>query len=112
MNRIKLAFATLALLAFGSLAGCSETVAKSPGVSDNIRKSLDQAGFKDVSISQDRDKGIVTLGGQVASENEKSQAEAIAKSFAGAQVVVGAVVLCGVGILTGVKNTRQKDPAG
>ena len=27
-------------------------------------------------------------------------------------IVVGAVVLCGVGILTGVKNTRQKDPAG
>jgi tellurite resistance protein TehA-like permease len=25
-------------------------------------------------------------------------------------IVVGAVVLCGVGILTGVKNTRQKDP--
>jgi hypothetical protein len=27
-------------------------------------------------------------------------------------IVVGAVVLCGVGILTGVKNTRQKDPVG
>jgi uncharacterized membrane protein len=27
-------------------------------------------------------------------------------------IVVGAVVLIGVGILTGVKNTRQKDPAG
>jgi hypothetical protein len=27
-------------------------------------------------------------------------------------IVAGAVVLCGVGILTGVKNTRQKDPVG
>lgn len=27
-------------------------------------------------------------------------------------IVVGAVVLLGVGILTGVKATRQKDPAG
>jgi uncharacterized membrane protein len=27
-------------------------------------------------------------------------------------IVVGAVVLIGVGILTGVKNTRQKDPVG
>jgi hypothetical protein len=27
-------------------------------------------------------------------------------------IVVGAVVLAGVGILTGVKATRQKDPAG
>jgi hyperosmotically inducible protein len=98
MNRIKMPFAILALLALGSLAGCSGTVAKSPDVSDNIRKSLDQAGFKDVSISQDRDKGIVTLGGQVASENEKSQAEAIAKSFAGAQVVADQIAVIPVGI--------------
>lgn len=27
-------------------------------------------------------------------------------------IVVGAIVLLGVGILTGVKATRQKDPAG
>jgi len=27
-------------------------------------------------------------------------------------IVVGAVVLLGAGILTGVKSTRQKDPAG
>ena len=27
-------------------------------------------------------------------------------------IVVGAVVLLGVGILTGVKATRQRDPAG
>ena len=27
-------------------------------------------------------------------------------------IVVGAVILCGIGILTGVKNTRQKDPVG
>ena len=29
------------------------------------RTSLDQAGFKDVSVSQDRDKGVVTLSGHV-----------------------------------------------
>ncbi len=27
-------------------------------------------------------------------------------------IVVGAIVLLGLGILTGVKATRQKDPAG
>jgi uncharacterized membrane protein len=27
-------------------------------------------------------------------------------------IVVGAVVLLGIGILTGVKSTRQKDPSG
>jgi hypothetical protein len=33
--------------------------AKSPDVSDNIRSSLDQAGFKNVSVKEDRDKGVV-----------------------------------------------------
>jgi len=87
----------VALLAVGILAGCSQTAAKSPDVSDSIRKSLDQAGFKDVTVSQDRDKGIVTLGGQVASENDKSQAESIAKSLAGAQVVADQIAVIPVG---------------
>jgi BON domain len=64
-----------------------------PDVSDSIRKSLDQAGFKDVTVGQDRDKGIVTLGGQVASDNDKSQAESLAKSLAGAQVVANQIAV-------------------
>jgi hypothetical protein len=47
---------------------------KSPDVSDAIRKSLDQAGLKDVSVAQDREKGVVTLAGHVAAEGDKSQA--------------------------------------
>src|ERR1700694_1003093 len=76
----------LTLLIVGTLLGCSSTT-KSPDVSDGIRKSLDQAGLKDVSENQDRDKGVVTLGGHVPSDGYKSQAESIAKSIAGGQVV-------------------------
>jgi hyperosmotically inducible protein len=97
MKTHRFSVAVVALLAAGALAGCSGTVAKSPEVSDNIRKSLDQAGFKDVSISQDRDKGIVTLGGQVGSEYDKSQAESIAKSYAGAQVVADQIAVIPAG---------------
>jgi hypothetical protein len=43
-----------------TLAGCSSTP-KSPDVSDNIRKSLDESNLKDVSVSQDREKGVVTF---------------------------------------------------
>src|ERR1035438_5811731 len=75
-----------------ALAGCAGTT-KSPDVSDGIRKSLDQAGLKDVSVSQDRDKGIVTLGGQVTSDNDKSRAESVAKSFAGIQVVANQIAV-------------------
>jgi hyperosmotically inducible protein len=87
MKTTRLFFTALTLLAAGILGGCSNTAAKSPDVSDNIRKSLDQAGFKDVSVIQDREKGIVTLGGQVATDNAKVEAESLAKSFAGTQVV-------------------------
>jgi hyperosmotically inducible protein len=72
---------------FGGMAACSSSPTKSPDVTDNIRKSLDQAGLKDVSVSQDRDRGVVTLTGTTASDEDKVQAESIAKSNAGSQVV-------------------------
>src|SRR5271154_6846638 len=75
------------LLAAGTLAGCASEPAKSPDVSDSIRKSLDQSGLKDVKVSQDLGKGVVTLAGDVPSDMDKSQAETIAKSIAGGQVV-------------------------
>lgn len=88
----------LALLAAGALAGCSGSVMKSPDVSDGIRKSLDQAGLKDVSVSQDRDKGIVTLGGHVATDSDKTQAETVAKSLAGSQVVADQIAVLPPGL--------------
>ena len=97
MKTTKLLVTLLTLLAIGTMVGCSGPSSKSPDVSDSIRKSLDQAGLKDVSVSQDRDKGVVTLGGQVASENDKSQAESLAKSLAGAQVVADQIAVIPVG---------------
>ena len=98
MKALKLFFMLLTLLAIGTLVGCSGASVKSPDVSDSIRQSLDQAGFKDVSVSQDRDKGIVTLGGQVTSENDKSQAEFLAKSLAGSQVVANQIAVVPLGV--------------
>jgi hyperosmotically inducible periplasmic protein len=74
------------VIALGFLAGCS-TQPKSPDVSNQIRNSLDQAGLKDVSLSQDRDKGVITLTGTTPSEADKNQAELIAKSAAPSDVV-------------------------
>jgi hyperosmotically inducible protein len=85
------------LLAIGIMVACTAAPTKSPDVSDSIRKSLDQAGLKNVSVSQDRDKGVVTLGGQVASDSEKAQAESVAKSLAGAQVVANQIAVVPVG---------------
>ncbi len=97
MKTTKLLVTLLTLLVFGTMLGCTGASSKSPDVSDSIRKALDQAGFKDVSVSQDRDKGVVTLGGQVAGESDKSQAESLAKSLAGSQVVADQIAVVPVG---------------
>jgi len=77
---------TVPLLIAAVFSGCS-TENKSPDVTDAVRKSLDQAGYKGVSVSQDRDKGVVILTGTVPTETDKAEAESVAKSSAGSQVV-------------------------
>ena len=62
-------------------------------MSDTIRQSLDQAGLKDVSVSQDRDKGVVTLTGTTTTEAEKSQADSIASSIGAGQVIADQIAV-------------------
>ena len=107
MKKFRLSVTVVTLIALGSLAGCSATAVKSPDVQDSIRKSLDQASLKDVTVSQDRDKGIVTLGGQVVTEDDKSQAASIAKSFAGTQVVADQIAVVPVGIENEAKTVNS-----
>src|ERR1035441_5978308 len=87
MKLFKPCISLLAVVVVGTLAGCSTASRQAPDVSASIRTSLDQAGLKDVSLSQDRDKGVLTLGGHVAADDDKSRAESIARSLAGTQVV-------------------------
>ena len=92
-------FASFSLiLAVGTLAGCSGASSKSPDVSETIRRDLDQAGLKDVTVSQDRDKGVVKLGGHVAYDADKSRAESIAKSNSGNQVVAVEIAVVPPGV--------------
>ena len=112
MKKLRASVAMSALLGIGILAGCSATPTKSPDVSDSIRKSLDRAGFKGISVSQDRDKGVVTLSGNVTSENDKSQAEAIAKSMASTQVVADQIAVIPVGIEKEAKAINSDLDAG
>lgn len=87
MKTLGTIFGTLLLFEITVLAGCSTTASKSPDVSDSVRQSLNQSGYKDVTVSDDRDKGVLTLGGTVTADGDKAEAESIAKSIAGAQVV-------------------------
>src|SRR5512140_2086283 len=97
MKTLRTCVMLLAVLAFGILSGCSTSSTQSPDVTDSLRKALDQAGLKDVSVSQDREKGVVTLGGHVAADGDKAQAESIAKSMAGSQVVANQIAVLPTG---------------
>ncbi|MGA3186113.1 MAG: BON domain-containing protein [Bryobacteraceae bacterium] len=90
--KYKSVFGLTTLAIAGMLAGCS-SAPKSPEVADGIRKSLDQAGYKDVSVSQDREKGVVKLTGHVAADGDKAQAEQLAKSMAAGQVVADEIIV-------------------
>jgi osmotically-inducible protein OsmY len=75
------------------MTGCTKASEKSPDVAGAVRQSLDQANLNDISVSQDRDKGIVTLTGHVPSDDAKNQAENIAKSAAAGQVVADEIAV-------------------
>src|SRR5579872_770205 len=90
----------------GILAGCSHAT-KSPDVVETLRTALDQAGLKKVSVSQDRDQGVVTLGGHVALDVEKVQAESIARAMANGQVVSDQIAVLPVGAENAAKAVNS-----
>jgi hyperosmotically inducible protein len=87
MKTYAILFSSITFLTMGILGGCSSASRMSPDVSSTIRKDLDRASFKDVTVTQDRAKGVVTLGGHVASDGDKGQAASIAQGDAVSQVV-------------------------
>ena len=100
--KYKIALGLLAVV----MVGCSSTQ-KSPDVSGTIRKSLDQAGYKDVSVSQDRDKGVVKLTGHVPSDNDKLQADNLAKTIAIGEVVADEIIVLPVGAESAAKDINS-----
>jgi hyperosmotically inducible periplasmic protein len=92
----------LTIVIAGTLAGCS-SMTKSPDVAGSIRQSLDQAGYKDVSVSEDREKGVVTLTGHVPADSDKAQVDQLAKSLAAGQVVADEISVLPPGQVSAAK---------
>lgn len=80
--RRQFAFGSAALLA-GALmvAGCHNQAAH-PDEKAAVENALKNNNLGDVHVSQDRDKGVMTLTGNVNSDDLKSQAENLAKQAA------------------------------
>ncbi len=93
MKPLKL-FLILSALAAGLLStGCSNASMKSPDVSGDVRHSLDSAGLRNVSVSQDRDKGVITISGHVQTDADKARAQSIAMSVAHDQVIANTIAV-------------------
>jgi hyperosmotically inducible periplasmic protein len=71
----------LTLFALFTLVGC-ERQKQHPDEKDAVNSALTSANLGVVSVSQDRDKGVMTLTGDVESGDKKQQAEAVAKQTA------------------------------
>lgn len=98
--------AAVAALALALTQACS-TAPKTVDITETLKDSLRSAGLRDVSVSQDREKGVVTLRGTVTTDGEKAQAETIARSIAGSQVVGNEIAVLPVGNESAAKTIHS-----
>jgi len=64
-----------------ALAGCNEKATHADEKSA-VTTSLNNSNLSAVSVSQDRDKGVMTLTGDVGTDGQKAQAESLARQAA------------------------------
>jgi hyperosmotically inducible periplasmic protein len=85
--RAKTIMASLAALLLTVAIGCTSNKASTPDVKDQVTKVLDNAGYKDLKVAVNNDKQLVTLTGDVKSQQDKDRAEELAKTTAAGFVV-------------------------
>lgn len=83
-----LALGAALLLVVGLSVACSNNKMKTGKMDDSIIKNqLKQANLNDVKVKLDNDKKVVTLDGTVQTDDQKTEAEQIAKTAAPDYVV-------------------------
>lgn len=85
--RVWTIWAALASLLLVIAIGCSTNKANTPDVKSQVSKALDNAGYKNLKVDVNNDKQLVTLSGDVKTQEDKERAEELAKSTAGGYVV-------------------------
>jgi hyperosmotically inducible protein len=75
--------------------GCAQQRASNPSVKDNVENSLEQAGLQSVNVDEDRDKGVITLKGEVKTDAEKARAEEVARQAAGNSIIANQLLVTG-----------------
>jgi hyperosmotically inducible protein len=74
-----------ALAAMFVFAACAKR--ENPSVKDAVVQSLKQGGYDNVNVDENRDKGVITLKGDVKSEDDKTRAGQLAQQAAAGRVV-------------------------
>ena len=82
---------TLSVLAIFFALGCSGNRSRSPSFKDDVKKAMQQADLQDVTVGEDRDKNLITLGGTVHSPDAKTRAMDVAKAAAPTRVIANQI---------------------
>jgi osmotically-inducible protein OsmY len=96
-------------IALGLSGACTSKQADTASYEDGVKKALVQAELTDVSVSEDRDKNTVTLGGTVHSDEAKMKAADVAKTSAGNRIVVNEVSVQPVGAESEAKGIASNE---
>jgi hyperosmotically inducible periplasmic protein len=74
---------------------------------DDVKKALEQAELKDVTVSEDQDKNTITLGGTVHSDEAKAKAADVAKAAANTRIIANEISVQPVGSESEAKDVNS-----
>ena len=77
---------------------------KSADVKNEVEAALSQAGYTSVTVAQDRDKGVITLSGDVATEEDKQGAASVTQSVSSTLVIANQIGVRPVGFTSEAKQ--------
>ena len=93
----KLITIAVVLLTFAFIVACSQQRANTPDAKPAVQDALKAAGYNNIDVSRDRDKGVITLTGDVPTDADKAKAEQIARNAANGMVVANEIGVRPVG---------------
>ena len=83
----KLVSLTIVLLTLAFAIACSQQKANTPDAKPAVQDALKAAGYDKIDVDQDRDKGVITLTGEVPTDADKDKVAQIAQGAANGMVV-------------------------
>ena len=77
----------IVLLTLAFAVACSQQKANTPDAKPAVQDALKAAGYNNINVDQDRDKGVITLTGDVPSDQDKDKVAQIAQGAANGMVI-------------------------